>query len=99
MRCAAPRGELNVANPLIYMIRADIDEDYRHDHHIWYAAKHAPDLMAAGFWSARGYDSDTSPGLWNIYEVPDVAIFSSEAYTAGHKSDAGLETRVKKLHG
>jgi hypothetical protein len=85
--------------PLIYMIRADIDDDYVEEHHAWYARRHAPDLMAAGFWSARGYDSSTSPGLWNIYEVPDVAIFSSDAYNSGHRSDSFLETAVKKLHG
>jgi len=94
-------GEQKAAaeHPLIYMIRADIDDDYVEPHHEWYARRHAPDLMASGFWSARGYDSATSPGLWNIYEVPDVAIFSSEAYTGGHRSDPFLETAVKKLHG
>ena len=88
-----------MANPLIYMIRADIAEDYVDQHHDWYARRHAPDLMAAGFWAARGYDSATSPNMWNIYEVPDVAIFSSEAYTGGHKADPFLETAVKKLSG
>jgi hypothetical protein len=88
-----------VRQPLIYMIRADIDADYVEPHHAWYARRHAPDLMAAGFWSARGFDSPKSPGLWNIYEVPDVAIFSSEAYNSGHRSDPFLETAVNKLHG
>lgn len=88
-----------MANPLIYMIRADIAEDYVDRHHDWYARRHAPDLMAAGFWAARGYDSETSPNMWNIYEVPDVAIFSSEAYTGGHKADPFLESAVKKLSG
>ena len=86
-------------NPLVYMIRADITEDYVDDHHAWYARRHAPDLMAAGFWSARGYDSSVSPILWNVYEVPDVAIFSSDAYNGGHKADPFLEIAVKKLSG
>ncbi len=86
-------------NPLVYMIRADITEDYVEPHHEWYARQHAPDLMAAGFWSARGYDSPVSPILWNVYEVPDVAIFSSDAYNGGHKADPFLETAVKKLSG
>lgn len=85
--------------PLIYMIRADITADYVEPHHEWYARRHAPDLMAAGFWSARGYDSPTSPILWNVYEVPDAAIFSSDAYNSGHRADPFLETAVKKLHG
>lgn len=86
-------------DPLVYMIRADITDDYVEPHHEWYARRHAPDLMAAGFWSARGYDSSVSPILWNVYEVPDVAIFSSDAYNSGHKADPFLETAVKKLSG
>lgn len=85
--------------PLVYMIRADFSPDYMEEHHRWYARRHAPDLMSAGFWSTRGYDSPTSPILWNIYEVPDVAIFSSDAYKDSHRADPFLETAVKHLQG
>jgi hypothetical protein len=88
-----------MSKPLVYMVRADLDDDYVEPHHAWYARKHAPDNMGAGFWSARGYDSAESPVMWNIYEVPDVAIFSSEAYNAGHRSDPFLATAVGKLKG
>ena len=88
-----------MSKPLVYMVRADLDLDYVEPHHAWYARKHAPDNMGAGFWSARGYDSSVSPNMWNIYEVPDVAIFSSEAYNAGHRSDPFLATAVGKLKG
>ena len=32
-----------MANPLVYMIRADITEDYVEPHHEWYARRHAGD--------------------------------------------------------
>ena len=86
-------------SPLVYMVRADLTEDYVEDHHAWYASRHAPDNMSAGFWSVRGYDSATSPNMWNIYEVPDVAIFSSDAYNNNHKNDPFLVTAVGKLIG
>jgi len=86
-------------NPLIYMVRADLVEDFVHDHHVWYQRRHAPDVVAAGFWSARGYDSPVTPHMWNIYEVPDVALFSSEAYTGSHKNDPFVAIAVTKLIG
>lgn len=81
------------------MIRADFSPEYMEEHHNWYARRHAPDLMSAGFWSARGYDSPTSPILWNIYEVPGAAIFASDAYNNSHRADPFLETAVKHLKG
>jgi hypothetical protein len=86
-------------NPLIYMVRADLVEDFIDEHHRWYERRHAPDVCAAGFWSARGYDSPVSPHMWNIYEVPNVALFSSEAYTSSHKNDPFVAVAVSKLLG
>ena len=86
-------------NPLVYMVRADLVEDFIEDHHAWYARRHAPDVLAAGFWSARGYDSPVTPHMWNIYEVPNVALFSSEAYTSSHKNDPFVAVAVTKLLG
>ncbi len=88
-----------MTTPLVYMIRADFAPEYMDEHHAWYARRHAPDLVGAGFWSARGFDATTSPILWNVYEIPDVAIFSSEAYNGAHRADPFLETAVKHLKG
>ncbi len=92
-------GDSAMPNPLVYMVRADLVEDFIEEHHKWYERRHAPDVLAAGFWSARGYDSPVTPHMWNIYEVPNVALFSSEAYTGSHKNDPFVAVAVTKLIG
>lgn len=88
-----------MANPLIYIVRADMPDDFFDEHHDWYARKHAPDVVGAGFTSARGYDAPEMPRMWNIYEVPSVAVFASDTYNNSHKNDPFVAVAVKKLVG
>lgn len=88
-----------MADQLIYIVRANLPDDFLDEHHDWYARKHAPDVVGAGFTSARGYDSPIVPKMWNIYEVPSVAVFASDAYNNSHKNDPFVAVAVKKLIG
>jgi hypothetical protein len=88
-----------MTSPLIYIVRADMPDDFLDEHHEWYARKHAPDVVGAGFTSARGYDAPEKPRMWNIYEVPSVAVFSSDTYNNSHKNDPFVAVAVTKLVG
>lgn len=85
--------------PLIYIVRAELAEDFVEEHHAWYARKHAPDVLGVGFLSARGYDATTVPHMWNIYEVPNVEIFSLDIYNNMHKNDPFVALAIPKLQG
>lgn len=88
-----------MSDPLIYIVRADLPDDFLDEHHAWYARKHAPDVVGAGFISARGYDSPVVPKMWNIYEVSSVEVFKSDRYNNSHKNDPFVAVAVKKLIG
>jgi hypothetical protein len=85
--------------PLIYIVRAELAADFIEPHHEWYARKHAPDVLGVGFLSARGYDATTVPHMWNIYEVPNVEIFSLDIYNNMHKNDPFVAQAIPKLQG
>jgi hypothetical protein len=85
--------------PLIYIVRAELADDFIEPHHDWYARKHAPDVLGVGFLSARGYDATTAPHMWNIYEVPNVDIFSLAIYNDMHKNDPFVALAIPKLQG
>jgi hypothetical protein len=85
--------------PLIYIVRAELVPDFVEPHHDWYARKHAPDVLGVGFLSARGYDATTAPHMWNIYEVPNVEIFSLDIYNNMHKNDPFVAIAIPKLQG
>ena len=85
--------------PLIYIVRAELDADFVEPHHEWYARKHAPDVLGVGFLSARGYDATTAPHMWNIYEVPNLDIFSLDIYNNMHKNDPFVALAIPKLQG
>jgi hypothetical protein len=86
-------------NPLIYVVRAELADDFVEPHHEWYARKHAPDVLGVGFLSARGYDATTAPHMWNIYEVPNIEIFSLDIYNNMHKNDPFVALAIPKLQG
>jgi hypothetical protein len=67
--------------PAVYTSRSDVDPDYLDRFKEWYANKHAPDLIAAGFYSAQVYYSEIGEQLTcNLYEVPGLEIFLTQAY-------------------
>lgn len=86
-------------NALIYITRGHLPDDFEDAHHEWYARKHAPEVLGAGFWSARGYDSESAPKMCNIYEVPNLEVFSSTQYREMRKNDPFVPIAVSKLSG
>lgn len=54
----------------------------------WYANRHAPDLIRAGFRTATSYRAVTG-GLaaLNIYEVPDTSVFAGPVYKGSLPGD------------
>ncbi len=81
--------------PLLYVVRMDVEDDYLDEFVKWYDTRHGPDLIAAGFHSCNAYHSVVGgPLICNVYEVPDVAIFSSEAYVDVRRRDTQLVDEV-----
>jgi hypothetical protein len=84
-----------MADQPIWIVRAHLPDDFLDEGHGWYARRHAPDVVGAGFTSARGYDSPIVPRMWNIYEVPSVAVFASDVYDNSHKNDPFVAAAVE----
>lgn len=73
--------------PLIYTTRLNVAADFRDELRAWFRDRHAPDLMGAGFFSAHAFDSDSALKTLNVYEIPSLAIFGTEAYQAPRRTD------------
>lgn len=73
--------------PLIYTTRLNVAADFRDVLREWFRNRHAPDLMGAGFYSAHAFDSDSALKSLNLYEIPSIAIFGTEAYQAPRRTD------------
>jgi len=81
--------------PLLYVVRMDVEADYLGEFVKWYDTRHGPDLIDTGFHSCNAYHSVIGgPLICNVYEVPDVAIFSSEAYVDVRRRDTQLVDEV-----
>ena len=81
--------------PLLYVVRMDVEAAYLDEFVKWYDTRHGPDLIAAGFHSCNAYHSVVGgPLICNVYEVPDVAIFSSDAYIDVRRDDQQLMNEV-----
>jgi hypothetical protein len=77
--------------PLLYVVRMDVQPDYLAEFVKWYDTRHAPDLIGSGFLSCSAYHSQVGgPLICNVYEVPDIAVFSSDAYVQVRKDDRQL---------
>ena len=67
--------------PTIYTARSDVDPAHLARVEDWYARRHAPDLIRAGFYTAQVYYSELgSPLVCNLYEIPGPALFHTQAY-------------------
>lgn len=76
--------------PTIYTARSDVDAANLARVESWYAGRHAPDLIRAGFYTAQVYYSDLgSPRICNLYEIPGPELFLTQAYrdVAAHDTD------------
>jgi hypothetical protein len=67
--------------PTIYTARSDVDGAHLARVERWYAERHAPDLIRAGFHTAQVYYSEVgTPRICNLYEIPGPELFGTEAY-------------------
>jgi hypothetical protein len=81
--------------PLLYVVRMDVEKEYLPEFVRWYDTRHGPDLIDSGFHSCSAYHSVAGePFICNVYEVPDLAVFSSDAYTAVRRNDRQLVDEV-----
>lgn len=81
--------------PLLYVVRMDVQPDYLAEFVKWYDSRHAPDLIGTGFLSCSAYHSRVGgPLICNVYEVPEIGIFSSDAYVQVRKDDRQLMEEV-----
>ncbi|MYI19042.1 MAG: hypothetical protein F4121_02840, partial [Acidimicrobiia bacterium] len=81
--------------PLLYVVRMDVEDDYLDEFVKWYDTRHGPDLIEVGFHSCNAYHSVVGgPFICNVYEVPDLEIFSSEAYVDVRRRDTQLVDEV-----
>ena len=69
--------------PTLYTARSDVPPEDLARVERWYATRHAPDLLAAGFYSAQVFYSEVGgPLICNLYEIPGRALFDTPAYKA-----------------
>ena len=67
--------------PTIYTARSDVDSANLARVEDWYARRHAPDLIRAGFYTAQVYYSEVgAPRVCNLYEIPGPGLFVTPAY-------------------
>ncbi len=84
-----------MVNPVIYVTRGEMPDEFEVKRREWYKAKHSTDVVGVGFWSARGYRCQTKPRNFNIYELPSADILSSDAYMNMRKADTFSPTVMK----
>ncbi|MBL8269921.1 hypothetical protein [Steroidobacter sp.] len=81
--------------PLLYIVRMDVEPAYLPEFVSWYDTRHAPDLIRAGFHSCHAYHScELAPFICNVYEIPSLEIFSSDAYVQVRHDDRQLTEQV-----
>jgi hypothetical protein len=67
--------------PTIYTARSDVNPTHLARVEDWYAHRHAPDLIQAGFYTAQVYYSELgAPRICNLYEIPGPPLFLTQAY-------------------
>ena len=67
--------------PTIYTARSDVESANLARVEDWYARRHAPDLIRAGFYTAQVYYSEVgAPRICNLYEIPGPELFVTQAY-------------------
>ncbi len=67
--------------PTIYTARSDVETAHLARVEDWYARRHAPDLIRAGFYTAQVYYSEVgTPRICNLYEIPGPDLFVTQGY-------------------
>jgi hypothetical protein len=93
--------------PTIYTARSDVDRAHLARVEDWYARRHAPDLIRAGFYTAQVYYSEVgAPRICNLYEIPGPELFVTPAYrdvaakdTEGPAVIALMTSRSNTIYG
>ena len=68
--------------PTIYTARSDVETANLARVEDWYARRHAPDLIRAGFYTAQVYYSEVgTPRICNLYEIPGPELFATPGAT------------------
>lgn len=86
-----------MANPIIYITRGQISDEFEVKRRHWYRTRHATDVVSVGFLSARGYRSPTAPQNVNVYELPSVDVLAAQAYMDVRKADTFSPTVMKEF--
>jgi hypothetical protein len=69
--------------PTVYLARMDVEQAALPRFETWYATKHGPDLLDAGFFSAQAYHCRVGgPLVCNVYEIPSSEMFYTESYNS-----------------
>ncbi len=69
--------------PVVYFARMDVEASALRRFEDWYATKHGPDLLEAGFFSAQAYHCRIGgPLVCNVYEIPSSEIFYTDSYNS-----------------
>lgn len=70
-----------MTGPVLYTAEVDYPPEHHPLFSDWYAKRHAPDLIRAGFRTATSYRAVTGGlAVLNVYEVPDTEVFKGDAY-------------------
>ena len=79
-------------NPMVYIVRLDIDPKVAEAASKWSNESHVPDLLAAGFYSAARFRSIVgTPEYAHLYEIPDADIFYTDSYKNVRANDQTAE--------
>lgn len=86
-----------MSKPLIYVTRSETTDDFEVRRRDWYRRRHSTDIVGVGFWSARGFRATVMPRNWSVYEIPSVALLSSDAYMEMRRNDTFSPTVMKSF--
>ena len=86
-------------HPLIYTACMDVEPAFIPTFKRWYASRHAPDLLAAGFYSAHAYYAQVGePLVCDVYQIPGVEVLSSPSYRDIATKDPERAAVLARVH-
>ena len=66
---------------MLYVVRGDVEPEFKDKNIEWCDTWHLPDLLEAGFWAATRYRCiEGEPEFLQLYEIPGTEIFDTDAY-------------------
>ena len=65
----------------LYVVRGDVEPEYKEKIVEWSDTWHMPDLLEAGFWAATRFRClEGEPEYLHLYEIPGPELFETDAY-------------------